>query len=156
MTPNRPPALPGPEQRRDALPSRLAPLAEAARDYARAATSQNTNRAYAADWRHYNAWVSPAKPPCPAPGSASSRPLHRRLRLRRGRAEAVLGRHHRAAALGAHVEFRPARRARSTARTGTSPPCWRGSAAPKGARLEQKEAILPEDLMAMIATFESR
>ena len=33
-----------------------------------------------------------------------------------------------------------------------SPPCWRGSAAPKGARLEQKEAILPEDLLAMIAT----
>jgi len=31
------------------LPARLAALAEAARDYARAATSQNTNRAYAAD-----------------------------------------------------------------------------------------------------------
>ena len=50
-----------------------------------------------------------AEPPRPAPGSASSRPLHRRLRLRRGRPEAVLGQHHRAAPLGAHVEFRPAR-----------------------------------------------
>src|SRR5271170_8104286 len=39
------------------LPARLAPLAEAARDYARAATSPNTNRAYAADWRHYSAWT---------------------------------------------------------------------------------------------------
>src|SRR5580693_5075901 len=39
------------------LASRLAPLAETARDYARAATSQNTNRAYAADWRHYTAWA---------------------------------------------------------------------------------------------------
>ena len=33
-----------------ALPSRFEPLAETARDYARAATSQNTHRAYAADW----------------------------------------------------------------------------------------------------------
>ena len=51
------------------LPSRLAPLAEAARDYARAAASQNTNRAYAADWRHYSAWARrqnlPALPPDP-------------------------------------------------------------------------------------------
>jgi hypothetical protein len=42
-------------------------------DTARAAASPNTNRAYAADWRHY---------------------CHRRLRPRRGRPEAVLGRHH--------------------------------------------------------------
>ena len=70
MTANRPPALPEPEQPGDApLPSRLAPLAETARDYARAATSQNTNRAYAADWRHYYAWARrqnlPALPPDP-------------------------------------------------------------------------------------------
>ena len=40
-----PPAVdPGPP-----LPARLAALAETARNYARAATSQNTNRAYAAD-----------------------------------------------------------------------------------------------------------
>ena len=38
------------------LPARLEPLVEAARAYARAAASRNTNRAYAADWRHYNAW----------------------------------------------------------------------------------------------------
>jgi integrase len=41
---------------RPALPSRLAPLVETAQAYARAATSQNTNRAYAADWRDYLAW----------------------------------------------------------------------------------------------------
>src|SRR5208283_4568021 len=41
--------------------------------------------------------------PCPRipPGSW---PLHRRLRLRRVRPEAVLGQHHRAAVVGAHVE----------------------------------------------------
>jgi len=51
------------------LPARLAALAEAARDYARAAASQNTNRAYAADWRHFCAWARrqnlPALPPDP-------------------------------------------------------------------------------------------
>jgi len=39
-----------------AFPSRLEPLVETARTYARAATSQNTNRAYAADWRDYLGW----------------------------------------------------------------------------------------------------
>ena len=38
------------------LPSRLAPLVATAQTYARAATSQNTNRAYAADWRDYLGW----------------------------------------------------------------------------------------------------
>src|SRR5476649_2245185 len=42
---------------RTALPAKLEPLAEKAREYARAATSQNTNRAYAADWRHYLGWA---------------------------------------------------------------------------------------------------
>jgi hypothetical protein len=35
------------------LPSRLEPLAETARAYARAATFKNTNRAYATAWRDY-------------------------------------------------------------------------------------------------------
>jgi len=39
-----------------ALPARLEPLVETARGYARAATSQNTNRAYTADWRDYLGW----------------------------------------------------------------------------------------------------
>src|SRR5271166_6876284 len=67
------------------LPARLAPLAETARDYARAATSQNTNRAYAADWRHYCAWGRrqnlPALPPDPQ--------VLGRLRLRGGRPKTV-------------------------------------------------------------------
>jgi integrase len=45
------PAAPAP-----ALPSGLEPLVETARSYARAATSHNTNRAYAADWRDYLGW----------------------------------------------------------------------------------------------------
>ena len=48
MTSNDPPALPEAESSGAApLPSKLEPLVETARAYARAATSRNTNRAYA-------------------------------------------------------------------------------------------------------------
>jgi hypothetical protein len=37
-------------------PVHLERLAETARDYARGAKAAATQRAYAADWRHYTAW----------------------------------------------------------------------------------------------------
>ncbi|MBV8319504.1 MAG: integrase, partial [Hyphomicrobiales bacterium] len=49
-----PPALPEADRLgTDPLPAKLETLVDAARAYARAATSGNTNRAYAADWRDY-------------------------------------------------------------------------------------------------------
>jgi integrase len=36
---------------------RLAALAETAKDYARAARANNTQRAYDADWRHFSSWL---------------------------------------------------------------------------------------------------
>jgi integrase len=52
-----------------ALPARLENLADRARDYAKASAAANTSRAYAADWRHYLAWARrqglPALPPNP-------------------------------------------------------------------------------------------
>jgi hypothetical protein len=45
--PPTPPAL---------IPVHLERLAETARDYARGAKATATQRAYAADWRHYEAW----------------------------------------------------------------------------------------------------
>ncbi len=57
MTGTGPPALPEAEHPGEApLPAKLEPLFETARAYARAATSKNTNRAYAADWRDYLRW----------------------------------------------------------------------------------------------------
>ena len=56
MSSDRPPALPDDDSGQPRLPSALEPLVETARAYARAATSQNTNRAYAADWRDYLRW----------------------------------------------------------------------------------------------------
>jgi hypothetical protein len=53
----RPPsqALPAPS-RQAAVPVHLERLAETARDYARGVKAAATQRAYAADWRHYTAW----------------------------------------------------------------------------------------------------
>ena len=55
-----PPALPAapapPASAEPGVPAHLEGLAETARDYARGAKAANTQRAYAADWRHYEAW----------------------------------------------------------------------------------------------------
>ena len=59
----------GPDNGSGALPVHLEPLARTARDYARAATAENTRKAYAADWRDYTGWARrhglPALPPDP-------------------------------------------------------------------------------------------
>ena len=41
---------------RDRLPAHLDALAGRARDYVEAASSANTRRAYAADWKHFSSW----------------------------------------------------------------------------------------------------
>jgi integrase len=63
----------GPEEdsqlRAPRLSGRLAALAETAKTYARAAQADNTQRAYAADWRHFASWLRrqglPETPPDP-------------------------------------------------------------------------------------------
>ena len=50
------PALPAPPRPSEKVPVHLERLAETARDYARGAKAAATQRAYAADWRHYTAW----------------------------------------------------------------------------------------------------
>ncbi|MDG4890001.1 MULTISPECIES: site-specific integrase [unclassified Mesorhizobium] len=52
------PALPEPNPvDRQRLPGHLEHLADRARDYVEAASSANTRRAYAADWKHFCAWA---------------------------------------------------------------------------------------------------
>jgi site-specific recombinase XerC len=138
-----------------ALPGRHEDLAEKARDYAKASSAANTSRAYAADWRHYNAWARrqylPALPPDPqvvglyiaaqAAGDAdlSRKPsavstIERRLSAlawnfaQRGLPMDRKDRHIAAVLAGVR-------------RTHARPPI-------------QKEAVLPEDLIAMLATLE--
>ena len=131
-------------------------LVEAAKDYAKGAKAENTHRAYAADWRHFSAWARrqalPALPPdpqiiglylaacacasAPARGareqSLSVRTIERRLSAlawQFSRAGAPLDRGDRhIAEVMAGIRRRHGR-----------PP-------------EQKEAVLAEDLLAMLAT----
>src|SRR5208337_3731991 len=135
------------------LPARLEPLVETARAYARAATSSNTNRAYAADWRHYCVWARrqnlPALPPDPqvlglyiaacasgaaGPKACSVGTIERRLSAlmwnfaQRGQPMDRKDRHVATVLAGIR-------------RTQGRPP-------------EQKEAVLPEHLLAMIATLD--
>lgn len=49
------PSVPA-EEPAKTLPSHLEGLAERARDYVEAASSANTRRAYASDWRHFSRW----------------------------------------------------------------------------------------------------
>ena len=45
------------DPRQASLPTHLEKLADRARDYVEAASSANTRRAYAADWKHFCAWA---------------------------------------------------------------------------------------------------
>jgi integrase len=138
----------------DRVPTHLEGLAETARDYAKAAASQNTRRAYASDWRHYTGWARrqglPALPPdaqtiglyiaaC-ASGSTTGKPasvatIERRLSAlmwnfaQRGEQKFDRADRHVATVLA------------GVRRTQGRPP-------------EQKEAVLPEDLLKMIATLD--
>jgi integrase len=50
------PPLPVPANGAERLPGHLEKLAGRARDYVEAASSANTRRAYAADWKHFTSW----------------------------------------------------------------------------------------------------
>jgi hypothetical protein len=54
--PENHPALPAAPRQDAGVPVHLERLAETARNYARGAKEDATQRAYAADWRHYTAW----------------------------------------------------------------------------------------------------
>jgi integrase len=137
-----------------ALPARLAPLAETARDYARAATSANTTRAYGADWRHYSAWARrqnlPALPPDPqvlglyiaacASGAAGAKPRNSVSTIER-----------RLSALMWNFAQRGQPMDRKDRHVAT---VLAGVRRTQGRPPEQKEAVLPEDLLAMIATLD--
>ncbi|MER9949518.1 site-specific integrase [Mesorhizobium sp. M0047] len=134
------------------LPAHLGKLADRARDYVEAASSANTRRAYAADWKHFCAWARRQNievlPPDPqtvglyitAQASGSGRDkksvatIERRLSslswnyTQRGQPLDRKDRHIATVLAGIR-------------NTHASPPL-------------QKEAILPEDLIAMLETLD--
>ena len=142
------------------LPAHLQDLTERARGYVAAASSANTRKAYASDWKHFSAWCrrqnfSPL-PPDPqvvglyitacASGSAAGTTKHG------GKSDSVSTIERRLAALGWNYAQRGEQkldrkdRAIATVMAGIRN---RHAAPPR-----QKEAILPEDLIAMLETLD--
>ncbi len=158
----KPPLNPPPDPQRDdtrplTLPADIAGsgtldrLVETARDYARAAASENTLKAYAKDWAHYTRWCrlrgSPALPPNPqmiglyltdlAAPSGTTPALSVATIERRLSGLTWTARQH-----GAHLDRKDRHIATVLAgikRKHARPPV-------------QKDAIGPEDIRAMIAT----
>jgi integrase len=149
------PALPAPPRQGEKVPVHLERLAETARDYARGAKAAATQRAYAADWRHYTAWcrrkdleplppdpqvvglylaASASEPPAPGKKPSAVRTIERRLSAiawncaQRGQPLDRADRH--IAEVMSGIRRRHAR-----------PP-------------DQKEAVLAENLMRMVATLD--
>ena len=146
------------------LPAQLQDLTERARGYVEAASSANTRRAYAADWKHFSAWcrrqnLSPL-PPDPqvvglyitacASGTASGSAVG--TATRGGKPNSVSTIERRLAAIGWNYAQRGTQkldrkdRAIATVMAGIR----NKHAAPP----RQKEAILPEDLIAMLETLD--
>ena len=111
------------------LSGRLAALAETAKAYARSAQADNTQRAYAADWRHFASWVRrqglAETPPDPeAVGLYLASPQVEPPR--RG----AFGRHPRAAPVRDRLAIPTTPASRSKIRDRRiSRPCWPASAA---------------------------
>jgi integrase len=136
---------------RTALPARLESLAETARDYAKASSAANTQRAYAADWKHYNAWCRrenlAALPPDPqviglyiaAQASATAGD-------RKASSVGTIERRLSALAWNFAQRGQPMDRADRHIATVLA-----GIRRTHGRPPEQKEAVLPEDLLAMLA-----
>jgi len=134
-------------------PAHLVTLAETARDYAEASSSANTRRAYASDWRHYSAWTRrhtfPALPPDPQVlglyiAACASRAIT-------GKPDSVATLERRISALRWNFAQRGEKFDRADRHVAT---VLAGVRRTQGRPPEQKEAILPEDLKAMIATLD--
>ncbi|MFG1465877.1 site-specific integrase [Xanthobacter sp. DSM 24535] len=138
-----------------ALPAHLTRLTERARDYIDAASSANTRRAYASDWKHFSSWcrrqglellppspqvvglyitacASGAAVPCGKPNTVST--IERRL-----------------SAIGWNYTQRGTPLDRSDRHIAT---VLAGIRNTHGAPPRQKEAVLPEDVIAMLETLD--
>jgi integrase len=146
-----------------ALPAHLQDLTDRARGYVAAASSANTRKAYAADWKHFAAWCRrqglSALPPEPevvglyitacAVGTASGRAVG--TPTRGGKPNSVSTIERRLAALGWNCAQRGMPLDRKNRAIATVMAGIRNKHATPP---RQKEAILPEDLIAMLETLD--
>lgn len=145
------------------LPAHLQELTDRARTYVEAASSANTRRAYASDWKHFTAWcrrqnLSPL-PPDPqivglyitacAVGTASGTAIG--MVTRGGRPNSVSTIERRLAAIGWNCTQRGTPLDRKNRAIAT---VMAGIRNKHAAPPRQKEALLPEDLIAMLDTLD--
>jgi integrase len=140
----------------DRLPTHLEGLAETARDYAQASSSQNTQRAYASDWRHYTGWARrqglAALPPDPEViGLYSAACASGACAGPSGKPASVATIERRLSALMWNFAQRGATFDRADRHVAT---VLAGVRRTQGRPPEQKEAVLPEDLVKMISTLD--
>jgi integrase len=149
--PSPPPALPAVVAA--AVPAHLETLAETARDYARGAKAAATQRAYAADWRHYTAWCQ-RQDLEPLPPAAQVIGLYLAAC-----ASTRAGANQKSAAVRT-IERRLSALSWMCAQHGTPldradrhiAEVMKGIRRQHGRPPEQKEAVLADDLLAMLAT----
>lgn len=137
------------------LPAHLEALADRAREYVEAASSPNTRRAYDSDWKHFGAWCRrqglDQQPPDPqivglyitacASGAATSN----------RKPAAVSSIERRLSALSWHYRQLGERLERGDRHIAT---VLEGIRNTHGRPPVQKEAVLPEDLIAMLETLD--
>ena len=109
------------------LSGRLAALAETAKAYARSAQADNTQRAYAADWRHFASWLR-RQGLAETPPDPEAVGLYLAAQVERGGAELSVATLERRLS-GIAWRYRQMGASRSRSGTGTSPPCSPASAA---------------------------
>ena len=137
------------------LPAHLQDLTDRARGYVEAASSANTRKAYAADWKHFSAWcrrsnLSPLPPDPQVVGlyitACASGTAERGMKP-----NTVSTIERRLAAIGWNCAQRGMRLDRKDRAIAT---VMAGIRNKHAAPPRQKEAVLPEDLIAMLETLD--
>ncbi|MDX3925999.1 MAG: site-specific integrase [Shinella sp.] len=144
-----------PAQAPPPLPAHLQDLTDRARDYVEAASSANTRRAYASDWKHFSAWCRrhglSSLPPDPEVVGLYITACASGAAERGMKPNAVSTIERRLSAIGWNCTQRGMpldRRDRAIATV------MAGIRNKHAAPPRQKEAILPEDLIAMLETLD--
>ncbi|WNV12799.1 site-specific integrase [Tardiphaga sp. 709] len=147
-------ALPAPARDPRMLPQ-LARLADRARDYVDAASSANTRRAYAADWKHFAAWCRrhhlEVQPPSPQTVGLYVTACASGAAAADGLPNSVSTIERRLSALSWHFAQRGTALDRADRHIAT---VMAGIRNTHGAPPRQKDAVLPEDVIAMLETLD--
>ena len=134
---------------------RLARLADRARDYVDAASSANTRRAYAADWKHFAAWCRrhdlEVLPPSPQTVGLYVTACASGAAAADGLPNSASTIERRLSALGWHYAQRGTALDRTDRHIAT---VMAGIRNTHGVPPRQKDAVLPEDVIAMLETLD--